>query len=174
MAAERDLIMNLQSFRLIFGYNYWANWKVLTGAQLVTSAEYTVPAPVPCGSLRGTLVHILEAEWSWRLRFQGLGYGDELLPDVFPTPAALEVRWRAEAQAMQLFLNELKDTDLTRGVRYTTSSGVLRERILWQSLLHVANHGTQHRAEAAALLTGFGCSPGDLDLNVFLDEGGSR
>ncbi|HYU21327.1 MAG TPA: DinB family protein [Chloroflexota bacterium] len=39
---------------------------------------------------------------------------------------------------------------------------------LWQMMLHVANHGTQHRSEVAALLTGFGQSPGDLDLLVYL------
>ena len=29
---------------------------------------------------------------------------------------------------------------------------------LWQMLLHLANHGTQHRSEAAVLLTGAGRS----------------
>jgi uncharacterized damage-inducible protein DinB len=30
--------------------------------------------------------------------------------------------------------------------------------------LHVANHSTQHRSEAAAMMTVFGHSPGYLDL----------
>jgi hypothetical protein len=31
-------------------------------------------------------------------------------------------------------------------------------------------HGTQHKTEAAAILTGFGHSPGDIDLVVHMNE----
>jgi uncharacterized damage-inducible protein DinB len=37
-------------------------------------------------------------------------------------------------------------------------------------LVHVVNHGTQHRAEAAALLTVEGRSPGELDLINYAEE----
>ena len=57
---------------------------------------------------------------------------------------------------MRAYLTALRDEDLMRGTIP-----------LWRPLLHVVNHGTQHRSEAAVLLTGFGHSPGDLDFTVF-------
>ena len=69
---------------------------------------------------------------------------------------------------MRTYLAGLSDDDLTSHLRYTVDNGEKRDRILWHCLVHVVNHGTQHRSEAAAILTSFNCSPGDLDFTVFL------
>ncbi len=71
----------------------------------------------------------------------------------FPTLEALVVRWQEEEQAMRAYLASLTDADMSGFVRYTTSSGATRERVLWHCLLHIVNHGTQHRSESAAMLT---------------------
>ena len=39
-----------------------------------------------------------------------------------------------------------------------------------QVLVHVVNHGTQFRGEAAVLLSQYGYSPGDLDFIAFLRQ----
>jgi uncharacterized damage-inducible protein DinB len=72
---------------------------------------------------------------------------------------------------VQLILDGLRDTDFEGLVHYTTTEGIVSETPLWQILLHVVNHGTQFRAEAAIVLTGAGHSPGDLDLMAYLASG---
>jgi uncharacterized damage-inducible protein DinB len=162
--------MNIQDIHLIYNYNYWANKKLLVASANVTPEKFTAPASFPYGGLHGTLLHILEAEWSWRALFQKIEDASELLPVDYPDLSTIETRWRAEETAMRTYLATLRDEDMESHLQYTTDTGIERDRILWHCLLHVVNHGTQHRSEAAALLTDFGSSPGDLDFTVFLNE----
>lgn len=162
--------MNIQDILTLYEYNYWANKRILVSSAKVSHGQFEAPAAFPYGGLRGTLLHILDTEWSWRALFQGLDSATDLKEADFPTLAALEAHWREEESAMRTYLASLSDEDMERHLHYTTDTGVDRDRILWHCLLHVVNHGTQHRSEAAALLTDYGQSPGDLDFTVFLNE----
>jgi uncharacterized damage-inducible protein DinB len=162
--------MNIQDILLIYNYNYWANGQILAAAMKVTEEQFLASAEFPYGGLRGTMVHILEAEWGWRVRFQGQGVAEEMLETEFPTLAALETHWREDEKSMRAYIASLNDEDMTSHVHYPIDNGEIRDRILWHCLVHVVNHGTQHRSEAAALLTHYGQSPGDLDFTVFLNQ----
>ncbi len=163
--------MNIQEIHLIYDYYYWANHKILTQTALVTHEQFIAPASFPYGGLRGTLVHIVESEHGWLSRLKGLGEGPEFFPEEYPTFKDLEVRMQMEESVMRSYLAGLGDGDMENRVRYTLHDGP-RDRILWRCLFHLANHGTQHRSEAAALLTDYGHSPGNIDFNIFLDETG--
>ena len=77
--------------------------------------------------------------------------------------------WEAETDKLQEYLNGLNDDD-GNGILTFERRGEKRQSVLWHCLAHVVNHGTQHRSECAALLTGFGHSPGNMDFTVFLVE----
>lgn len=163
--------MKTNEIKLWYEYNYWANKRILTTCAKVSDEQYV--ASTPFGKLRSTVVHTLDAEYSWRLTCKGLdgkNWPQELTEADLPTLDALNERWQTEEQEMRIFLNSLRDEDLDGIVRYPIDSGVIRERVLWHCLLHVVNHGTQHRSEAAALLTSYGQSPGGLDFTAFLNE----
>lgn len=165
--------MNIIDILLVYDYYYWANHKILTKTVLVSHEQFIAPASFPYGGLRGTLVHIVEAEHSWLRRLKGLDDGPDFIPDDYPDVKHLEERMQAEEKDMRTFLAGLHDEDMNNHVHYKFRDSS-RDRILWRCLYHLANHGTQHRSEAAALLTTFGYSPGDLDFNVFLDESDTK
>lgn len=163
--------MRQAEIALIYDYNYWANRQIRNAASRVSDTQYAAPAPFPFSSLRGTLVHMLDAEWSWRklVQYARLEF-DELKEVDFPSLASLDALWESEETAMREFIAGLNDETLDSLVRYTTLEGNRRERPLWHCLYHVANHATQHRSEAAAMLTDYGQSPGELDFTIFMNQ----
>lgn len=164
--------MNVADLRIIYDYNYWARDRILAAAARVSPEQYAAPADYPYGGLRGTLLHILDAEKSWLHQWEHGSWTPDLLEADYPTLGMLQEAWGQEEAAMRAFLAHLTEDDLGRIVRYPVEGGMMRERLLWHCMLHLANHGTQHRAEAAALLTSFGQSPGDVDMTLFLNEAG--
>ncbi len=164
--------MNIRDILTIYDYNYWATHRILAASTHVNLKQFIVPTAHSFGSLRGTLVHILDAEYAWRMLLQHntLAYFNALEEDHFPTSDSLEQRWKEEERLMRDYLTSLTDDDLISIIRYTTDEGDKRERVLWHCLLHVVNHGTHHRSEAAEMLTGYGHSPDGLDFTAFLNE----
>lgn len=155
----------------LFDYNYWATARVLNSAAHLSEGQFTAPARLSHGSVRGTLAHTLATEIVWRLRCQE-GISPVALPgeSEFPTLELLRSRWAKEEQAMRSYLNALTDEVINQPIHYKTTKGIAQETILWHILAHVVNHGTQFRSEAAVVLSEYGHSPGDLDLIAYVRE----
>lgn len=117
--------------------------------------------PIGDKSLRDLVVHILDAERSWRQGWSGRDRPPRLAPSEFPTIAAFAAAWETNQAEMRQYLAGLSAADL---------EGLFIGLPLWTVLTHVANHGMQHRSEAAVLLTHYGQSPGDIDLLFFSRE----
>jgi len=170
--------MNKQDIELLVDYNYWANQRILDRAARVSAEELVAPQPpgFSAGSLHGTLVHILNSEWAWRMRLQhGVSPGAALSAVEFPTLSALVSRWGSEEQLMREYIAGLADGDFARVVTYTTIvNPQQRQHTVEHCLTHMVFHGMQHRSEAAAILTNFGHSPGNIDVIYYLIEKGMR
>jgi uncharacterized damage-inducible protein DinB len=163
--------MNADDLRTLFDYNYWATARIMRVAQEVTSEQYTAPNTSSYGSLRATLVHTMRAEIIWRRRLQGEPQPTDLpVEDNFPTPQSLYKTWVADERQMRAYLVGLNNANIQEVIHYKTTKGVAFYNVVWHILTHVVNHGTQHRAEAAAMLTDFNHSPGDIDMILYYRE----
>ena len=168
--------MKIDEIKFLYDYNDWADAHFLAACAKVSPEQYAAPASYGRGGLRATMVHILDNLWQQRITLQGYyqepladeaAYdATELHEDAFPTLAVLRERWRIEQLEMRAYLDRLTEETLNGTIRYVIP-GAIRERVVWHILMEVIIHATQHRSEAAALLTGYGQSPGDFDFLPF-------
>jgi uncharacterized damage-inducible protein DinB len=160
-AHPEALLMQVDEVRFLFAYDRWATRKVLAALDDLDPAVWTRRDLVGERGLGAILVHHLGASQRWRHGFQQNGESPEPELDPLPTIDEMQQRWEDEWAAVDAWL-----PTVTEGFVAYVHEGVP----VWQMLVHVVNHGTQHRAEAAAILTAEGRSPGDLDLIDYAEE----
>ena len=156
--------MNVADIGYLFAYDRWATRKILDALMRdggIDEATWSATNAIDERGLGGILVHHLGASLRWRHGLAETGESHRPESEPLPTAAALCAAWDDEWETREPWLASLDDAWLLRD-----DEGVA----FWQMLAHVVNHGSQHRAEAAALLTAVGRSPGDLDMIYFAEE----
>jgi uncharacterized damage-inducible protein DinB len=160
--------MNMDRIQHLFDYNRWATGLMMDAAERLTPEQFVEPDDTPFGSIRNELVHILDAQLSWIDIFRSYLNGVErevgdLIPEDYPDGESVHAVWDQVECTTDAFLSTINEDDLKRVIRVEFDWGVTQAP-LWVMLLHLVNHGTQHRSEIAMKLTNFGYSPGMVDL----------
>jgi uncharacterized damage-inducible protein DinB len=165
-----EKFMTPEEVRLLFDYNQWANQRSMDAAAQLSDQQFTKPLGSSFSSLRDTLVHICGTEWVWLERCQGRS--PATIPDVseVQTIAALREHWKPQADRLLAFTRGLTQTALDRTMEYRTINFGVYNNPVWQSLQHLANHGTYHRGQVATLLRQLGVKPILTDLIHFYRE----
>ena len=151
----------------LYEYNAWANARVAECAARLSPEQLVAPGGASFDSVRDTLLHTMNAQWLYLERWHGRS------PRAWPPApgdfSELRTRWATLERDTQQFVAGLDEGRLAEIVEYTNMQGEPWAYPLWQQMVHQVNHATQHRSEVAVLLTGFGHSPGLLDLLYFVD-----
>jgi uncharacterized damage-inducible protein DinB len=144
-------------------FHAWANQRILATAAELTDDEFRRATTLDHGSAFQTLRHLVDVDWSWRELCEGNDVGQTCLWD---TGVALddlesirEVCTR-EDDRLRRYVGSLDEAALVEPLDMGEERAIPR----WLILVHVVNHGTQHRSELARYLTECGHSPGELDL----------
>ena len=162
--------MNMRDLSTLWAFNRWANDRLLTAAGSASSDEFVRDLGASHGSLQGTLVHILWAEWLWVRRWGGVSPKQPAQPERFPDVAAIRTEWADIERRQQAFIEKLSEERLLERVAYENLAGKRWEYPLVHLLQHVVNHSSYHRGQVVTLLRQLGHMAPATDFLVFLDE----
>lgn len=145
--------MNADAIRHLYGYHFaenralWDNYVIgLSQEQFTLGSNYSI------GSVRNQLVHLMNVDDIWFSPLWGKEIPDWYDFDAYSDRAILRAKWDAIEQKMREYLAALTDDMLTT----RPYEGEDENLILWQVLMQVVNHGTDHRAQILRLLYDMG------------------
>jgi len=158
--------MHIFDIVTLVSYTFWADLRVLNACEKVSPEEFIRPVSPDPGwhSLRGTLVHALDTAYGWRTALQEIEDTGVINESQFANVADLKRRWEDESKAWIEYVTKLTDEELN-AIWWAQGES---KRTRWQTIMHVVNDLTHHRSEVAAMLTGYGQSPGELDFDQYI------
>jgi uncharacterized damage-inducible protein DinB len=162
--------MNASYFRMLFDYTYWAHRKVWVCIEALTEAQFTQPVDYAFGSIRGQVVHTMGAERIWLSRLNGSSPTAMLAESDYPTRADVRAAWDEIEADVRAHVNALNDDALLTNIVYRTMKGIEQRQPVYQLLAHLANHGTDHRAQTLSMLYQLGAPTVEQDLLLYYRE----
>ena len=158
--------MNADAFRHFYNYHFAENRKIWdTYIPSLSQEQFTQKANYSHGSVRDQIVHIMNVDDTWFSGLRGVKMPEALEPEAFDDRKILRARWDNVEQSMRDYLVNLRDEML---LEKPFPEGEDKDLILWQVLLHVANHGTDHRAQLLRVISDLGVKTGPQDYIFYV------
>lgn len=159
--------MNASAFRHLFDYHFTENRKIwdlcahsLSYDQFIQNAGYSH------GSVRQQILHLMSVDEVWFSELQGMEPSEPLPVVEFDDREKLRAHWDHIEQKMRGYLAEIQDDMLLEKPIKDPEED--QELIVWQVLLHVVNHGTDHRAQLLRQLSDLGVQTTSQDYIFYV------
>ena len=158
--------MNADAFRHFYSYHLTENRKIWdTHITALSDEQFTQHVDYSYGSVRDQVVHLMSADDEWFSGLRGVEIPKRLNPNDFVDRKFIRAHWDNVEQRLSEYLATLRD-DMLFEKPFT--DGEDKDLILWQVLLHVGNHGTDHRAQLLRLLNDLGVRTASQDYIFFV------
>lgn len=159
--------MNADGFRHFYEYHFAENRKIWDWfVKRLTTEQFTQTAGYSHGSVRDQVVHLMNVEESWFSELRGVPFPEPWQPTDADDRQMLRARWDAVEQTIRGYLTNLRDDMLFEKPIQEPEED--RDLMVWQVLLHVANHGTDHRAQILRSLNDMGLETPPQDFMFYV------
>ncbi len=161
--------MNAHAFRHFYAYHFTENRKIWDSYIMPLSPEqFTQDVNYSHGSVRDQIVHLMSVDEIWFSELQGLEPSEPFPPASIDDRNIIRAHWDNVEQRMRDYLAALRDDMLFDTPIEEPEED--KDLIVWQVLLHVANHGTDHRAQLLRLLNDLGVKTTSQDYVFYAYE----
>jgi uncharacterized damage-inducible protein DinB len=158
--------MNANAFRHFYEYHFTENRKIWnTYITPLSHEQFTQKVDYSSGSIRNQIVHLMSVDDTWFSGLRGVEIPESLNPANFDDRKIIRAHWDNVEQNMRNYLVKLRDDML---FEKPFADGEDKDLILWQVLLHVGNHGTDHRAQILRLLNDSGAKTAPQDYIFYV------
>jgi uncharacterized damage-inducible protein DinB len=159
--------MNADAFRHFYDYHFTENRKIWDNYVVPLShQQFTQPGNYSHGSVRDQLVHLMNVDDVWFSELRGVAPADPVPPATVDDRDLIRAQWDRVEQHMRGYLAELRDEMLFDQPIEEPDED--QDLIVWQVLLHVVNHGTDHRAQLLRLLNDLGVETTSQDYIFYV------
>jgi len=159
--------MNKQDVLVLFEYNRWATGRTLDAVEKLDPDAFAKDLRNSFPSIRDTLVHILNAEWAWLMRWKGSVPSAWASPADFPTVARVRTRLGEIDCEREGFLAAHSDEQIASPFSYKDMQGNSQRVPMIVTMQHVVNHSTYHRGQITTMLRQLGAAPVSTDMSRF-------
>lgn len=159
--------MNADAFRHYYNYHFAENRKIWdTYVAYLTYEQFTQTVAYSHGSVRDQIIHIMNVDELWFSELRGVD-PSELIPiDNFDDRNIIRTHWDSVEHRIRNYLSGLQDYNLfEKPIKEPEED---KELTVWQVLLHVVNHGTDHRAQVLRVLNDLGLETTSQDYIFYV------
>lgn len=156
--------MDANAFRHLYEYHFAENRNLWDACATLSDNQFTQAIAYSHGSVRNQIVHLMSVDDTWFSGLRGVEIPEPLNPAGFPDRASIRAYWNRVEGTMRAYLAELRDDMLFE----RPLEGEDRDLMVWQVLIHVVNHGTDHRAQILRILHDFGLKTTSQDYIFFV------
>ncbi len=161
--------MNISTIISFAQYNYASHRRLWNSIDHITDAQFVEDVPYSIGSLRNHYVHLVGVDGRWLARLQGVPLPVAPQADTLTTRAAVRPLWDKVEAAMLAYLPTLTDAHLAEVLTYDMPHrGGIKHNTRGEILLHLVNHGTDHRSQMLPILHRMGAPTFEQDYILHL------
>ncbi|MBN1284507.1 MAG: DinB family protein [Anaerolineae bacterium] len=161
--------MNADAIRTLHDYNYALHRKIWACIDHITDAQFVEEIDYSLGSIRNHMIHVISVDRRWIMGIREQAAVAHLKPADYPTKAAARAIWDEIETDILAYIQTLDDAQLERPVTLKVSRQAAPiVHPAWQILVHMVNHGTDHRAQVLPILHRFGAPTLEQDFMIYL------